>query len=133
MTRLAWGALLALACAGCGGGMSPAARDTTPTELLAAPPAPASTERPRRAFAPPERIEEGIVAPAPVWNVALSDEPSITVEDRFGRKVGAFDLSPVIGRGYEELAITVMARKIGQALPPEAVRQIGRASCRERV
>lgn len=117
--------MFVFALAGCGGGSSPAARDVMQPQLVPTAMSSAAAERPRRAFAPPERIEEA--RPAETWPVAVSDEPSLTVEDRFGRTVGSFDLSPVIGRGYEELTITVMARKIGQALPPEAVRP----ACRE--
>jgi hypothetical protein len=129
MNRSVWPALLApaflFALAGCGGGSLPAARDAAQPQLIPVASNSANAERPRRAFAPPARIEQA--QPATTWPVAVSDEPSFTVADRFGRTIGSFDLSPVIGRGYEELTITVMARKVGQALPPEAVRP----ACRE--
>jgi hypothetical protein len=70
----------------------------------------------------PERITYGAPPEAPKWPVATSEDPVLTYEDPYGRKIGDFTLAPVLGRGYDELRITLMARKIGEALPPEAVR-----------
>jgi len=65
----------------------------------------------------PQRIEAG----EPELPVALSDEPLLTIGDRFGRTVGDWSLSPVIGRGYEVLTVTLKARKVGLRTPAEPV------------
>jgi len=65
----------------------------------------------------PQRIEAG----EPELPVATSDEPTLAIGDRFGRSIGDWELSPVIGRGYEVLTVTVKARRVGLRTPAEPV------------
>jgi hypothetical protein len=122
----------------CGGGGEPSvARPDTSVPNLDPTPVVVSVAEPQRTarvLKLPERIEPGETfaaafqaVNAPKWTTATSEDPTLTVEDRFGRRNGTFHLSPVIGRGYEELKLTVLARRLGEATPPAPVQP----SCRE--
>jgi hypothetical protein len=115
-----WVALLA---AGCGGGAddadgSPQTVWTPNTEPVHVVHVYANAGVKNR---PPPNVIGGPAEPRQ-WPVAISEEPTLTVEDPYGRKVGAFNLRPVLGRGYAELRVTLTARRVGEALPPEPVR-----------
>jgi len=112
---------LSLLAAGCGGGLDePDVGTRTEWTPNTEPVVHVYRDRNVKNRPPPSVI--GLPPEPPRWAVATTEEPVLTIEDPYGRKVGAFNLRPVLGRGYAELTVTLTARKIGEALPPEPVR-----------
>jgi hypothetical protein len=53
---------------------------------------------------------------------ARSDEAEFYIEDEQGARHGAFTLTPEFGKGYRELRLVMLSRRIGDTEPPARVR-----------